>query len=50
VEDPAGDQEVPVDPRIMIRARSRRRTTEKGVLQKTADVDVMKPLGRRCFA
>ena len=47
VEDPAGDQEIPVDPRIMVRRPIEEADDRKGVFQKTADVDVMKPLGRR---
>ncbi len=47
VEDAAGNQEIPVDPRVMVGRLIEESDNGKGVLQKTADVDVVKSLGRR---
>ena len=47
VEDAAGNQEIPVDPCIMGGCLIEHSDNGKGVLQQTADIDVVKSLGRR---
>jgi len=47
VKDPAGDQQIPVDPRIMTGREVQKTDNGEGMFEKAADVVVVKSFGRR---